>query len=362
MNLQFQTEWGQRDQPQRHGARDRGPRCSASRRARPSRRGPPGPPCSPPARPACCCWRASCAPTRSCADVSTPGCATTRSSSTTSRSSTARCWASTACTWRSPPGITSLVGPNGSGKTTLMNLMTGLLRPSRGRDPRARHAEPTTRSACSGMVGYCTQFDSFPRGLHRARASSYGYLRVHGLDAREAGELTERALERVGMTDAARRKIAGYSKGMRQRIKLAQAIVPRPARARARRAAERPRPDGARGGHRAVPRLRGRGPPRDHLEPHPARGRPDLGPGRAAQRGLRRRRRQHPRRARRDGEAPDADPDPLRPAGGPGLARVPGRQRGRGADPRGARWACWSRRGRRAVLPGASTASCSRTA
>ena len=64
-----------------------------------------------------------------------------------------------------PPGITSLVGPNGSGKTTLMNLMTGLIRPTPGAHLRAGHRPPTTREALGRQVGYCTQFDSFPRGV-----------------------------------------------------------------------------------------------------------------------------------------------------------------------------------------------------
>src|SRR5207253_6507580 len=63
-----------------------------------------------------------------------------------------------------PPGITSLVGPNGAGKTTLMNLMTGLLRPSRGTIDVL--GIPTDRPAdLFRKVGYCSQFDSFPRGL-----------------------------------------------------------------------------------------------------------------------------------------------------------------------------------------------------
>src|SRR5690242_2071626 len=63
-----------------------------------------------------------------------------------------------------PPGITSLVGPNGAGKTTLMNLMTGLLRPTRGRISVL--GIPTDRPAeLFRKVGYCSQFDSFPRGL-----------------------------------------------------------------------------------------------------------------------------------------------------------------------------------------------------
>ncbi|HKG80368.1 MAG TPA: ATP-binding cassette domain-containing protein, partial [Pyrinomonadaceae bacterium] len=62
------------------------------------------------------------------------------------------------------PGITSLVGPNGAGKSTLMNLMTGLLRPTRGSITVS--GIPTDQpEQLFRKVGYCTQFDSFPRGL-----------------------------------------------------------------------------------------------------------------------------------------------------------------------------------------------------
>lgn len=125
-----------------------------------------------------------------------------------------------------PPGITSLVGPNGSGKTTLMNLITGLVRPSRGRLSVLGIA-PDQSQDLFRIVGYCTQFDSFPRGM-TGYQFVYSFLRLFGDPHAEARALAEQAIERVGLTEAAGRKIAGYSKGMRQRIKLAQAISHNP--------------------------------------------------------------------------------------------------------------------------------------
>jgi ABC-2 type transport system ATP-binding protein len=119
-----------------------------------------------------------------------------------------------------PAGITSLVGPNGSGKTTLMNLMTGLLRPSRGR-VAVLGVSPDNPEELVRHLGYCTQFDSFPRGF-TGYQFVYSFLRLYGSTHAEAETFAWRAIERVNMTDAAHRKIAGYSKGMRQRIKLAQ--------------------------------------------------------------------------------------------------------------------------------------------
>jgi ABC-2 type transport system ATP-binding protein len=125
------------------------------------------------------------------------------------------------------PGITSLVGPNGAGKSTLMNLMTGLLRPTRGNVKLL--GIPTDRpDQLFRTVGYCTQFDSFPRGL-TGREFISSFLLVHGFEKKRAAELTEVALERVNLLDAADRKVGAYSKGMRQRIRLAQSIAHQPA-------------------------------------------------------------------------------------------------------------------------------------
>lgn len=122
-----------------------------------------------------------------------------------------------------PPGITSLVGPNGSGKTTLMNLMTGLVRPTRGaihvRGIPSDNPERLCRS-----IGYATQFDSFPRGL-TGFEFIFSFLTLFGFPKERCRTLANTAIERVRMGEAANRKVAGYSKGMRQRIRLAQAIA-----------------------------------------------------------------------------------------------------------------------------------------
>jgi len=125
-----------------------------------------------------------------------------------------------------PVGITSLVGPNGSGKTTLMNLMTGLIRPTRGR-VTVLGISPSEPERLFHKVGYCTQFDSFPKGL-TGYQFLYSYLRLSGRPHLEADQLTNQAIERVSLAEAAHRRVAGYSKGMRQRIKLAQALCHQP--------------------------------------------------------------------------------------------------------------------------------------
>jgi ABC-2 type transport system ATP-binding protein len=125
-----------------------------------------------------------------------------------------------------PAGITSLVGPNGSGKTTLMNLMTGLIRPSRGHIS-VLGVTPDQPEQLFHFLGYCSQFDSFPKGL-TGYQFIYLYLRLFGYTQAECEELAWRAIDRVGLRDAAERKTAGYSKGMRQRIRLAQSIAHNP--------------------------------------------------------------------------------------------------------------------------------------
>ena len=120
-------------------------------------------------------------------------------------------------------GITSLVGPNGAGKTTLMNLMAGLLRPTRGRVSVL--GIPTDQpERLFRQVGYCSQFDSFPPGL-TGREFITAFLKMSGFSKAVADALTEKALVRVDLLPDADRKIGAYSKGMRQRVRLAQSIA-----------------------------------------------------------------------------------------------------------------------------------------
>ena len=125
-----------------------------------------------------------------------------------------------------PPGITSLVGPNGSGKTTLMNLMSGLIHPDNG-SINMRGISPRDPEHLMRITGYATQYDAAPRWSTGFSFITTGLL-LFGYDSEEAGKKAWKALERLGLTDAAHRKMAGYSKGMRQRVRLAQAIAHEP--------------------------------------------------------------------------------------------------------------------------------------
>jgi ABC-2 type transport system ATP-binding protein len=125
-----------------------------------------------------------------------------------------------------PPGITALVGPNGSGKTTLMNLMTGLVKPSRGHIEVLGYRTDDPENLFK-ILGYSTQFDASPKGL-TGFEFIYSYLRLAGMESEQAMRLAWQAIDRVNLREAASRNVASYSKGMRQRIRLAQALAHNP--------------------------------------------------------------------------------------------------------------------------------------
>ena len=122
-----------------------------------------------------------------------------------------------------PPGITGLLGPNGAGKSTFMKLITGQLSPNKG-SIRVL-GEPIWRNPhLYFQIGFCPEQDAFydrMTGLEWVTA----LVRLNGLGEKEANEAATRALRAVDLLDAADKKIGAYSKGMRQRVKLAQAIV-----------------------------------------------------------------------------------------------------------------------------------------
>lgn len=127
--------------------------------------------------------------------------------------------------FRLQPGITGLVGHNGAGKSTLIKLLTGQLRPSLGRvEIRGRAA---WSAAAKRGIGYCPDLDAMYEEMS-GRSFVRVMARLHGFSGRETRERVERVLERVGMADRADRPVATYSKGMRQRVKLAQALVHEP--------------------------------------------------------------------------------------------------------------------------------------
>ena len=122
-----------------------------------------------------------------------------------------------------PPGITGLLGPNGAGKSTLLKLVTGQLRPSKGQVHVL--GEPIWGNpAIYRRIGYCPDQDAFYERMTGLEWMS-GLLRLTGFKDDDAVETARRALDDVGLLDAADKKIGGYSKGMRQRVKLAQAIA-----------------------------------------------------------------------------------------------------------------------------------------
>jgi ABC-2 type transport system ATP-binding protein len=122
-----------------------------------------------------------------------------------------------------PSGITGLLGPNGAGKSTFMKLITGQLKPSKGTVTVLGEAI-WHNPALYFRIGFCPEQDSFYErmtGLEWVTA----LVRLNGIDDDEALASARRALDAVDLADAADKKIGAYSKGMRQRVKMAQAIA-----------------------------------------------------------------------------------------------------------------------------------------
>jgi ABC-2 type transport system ATP-binding protein len=123
-------------------------------------------------------------------------------------------------------GVTGLLGPNGAGKSTLLQLATGQLRASQGR-VRVLGQKVWNNAALNRYVGLCPEQDAFYEWM-----TGWDFVhtcaRLSGMSRAAAGDAAGHTIETVGMTKNRDRAIRGYSKGMRQRIKLAQALVHNP--------------------------------------------------------------------------------------------------------------------------------------
>ncbi len=122
-------------------------------------------------------------------------------------------------------GITGLVGSNGAGKSTLIKLATGQITPSIG-EVRIRGLDAIDWRA-RRHVGYCPDHDAFYEDL-TGREFVLEMAKLCGFTNTFSRTRTEEVLDRVGMSDRADRRLRGYSKGMRQRVKLAQALLTDP--------------------------------------------------------------------------------------------------------------------------------------
>src|SRR5258708_16977673 len=120
------------------------------------------------------------------------------------------------------PGITGLVGGNGSGKSILLRLGAGQIRTDLG--AVRVHGHDAWGAAAKRHIGYCPENDTFYEEMSGRRFVE-AMARLHGYPRREAVRRTAETLELVGMSGRAERTLRGYSRGMRQRIKLAQALL-----------------------------------------------------------------------------------------------------------------------------------------
>ena len=121
------------------------------------------------------------------------------------------------------PGITGLLGPNGAGKSTSMKLITGQLKPNKG-SVRVLGQPIWGNPDLYFRIGFCPEQDAFYERMTGFEWVS-ALVRLNGFTEKEAADAADRALAAVDLTDAAQKKIGAYSKGMSQRVKLAQALA-----------------------------------------------------------------------------------------------------------------------------------------
>ncbi|MFD0715941.1 ATP-binding cassette domain-containing protein [Paenibacillus sp. GCM10027626] len=118
----------------------------------------------------------------------------------------------------------ALLGPNGAGKTTTLRMLTGLLAPTAG---SIQFQGLTPQADQRQLIGYLPQIPAFYSWMTGREYLQYSG-RLCGLKPKEVKERTEELLERVGIAASGKRRIGGYSGGMKQRLGLAQALIHRP--------------------------------------------------------------------------------------------------------------------------------------
>ncbi len=121
------------------------------------------------------------------------------------------------------PGVTGLLGPNGAGKSTLMRMAMGLNAPSAG-TITVLGENPWDNSALLARIGYVPEADAPWRDM-TGRAVAIHAARLSGMTPGDAASAVDHVLPQVGLVDAQDRRVAGYSRGMRQRLKLALSLL-----------------------------------------------------------------------------------------------------------------------------------------
>lgn len=124
------------------------------------------------------------------------------------------------------PGVTGLLGPNGAGKSTFLQLVTGQLKPSKGKVSVLGEA-PWNNPWLTRYIGLCPEQDAFYEWM-TGWQFVHAFAKLRGFTGNAARDVAQHAIERVSLQDSQYRAIGGYSRGMRQRIKVAQALVHEP--------------------------------------------------------------------------------------------------------------------------------------
>jgi ABC-2 type transport system ATP-binding protein len=119
--------------------------------------------------------------------------------------------------------VVGLLGPNGAGKSTLMKMMVGLLRPSRG-EVSVFGAQPFETAAARARIGYCPEHENLYDELSALEMVTY-MAQLSGVPRGKSRAAAEHALEEMGLSDVRKRRVKGFSKGMKQRTKLAASLV-----------------------------------------------------------------------------------------------------------------------------------------